>query len=275
MYFFIGFLVLLIAGLVLYFQLKRRKKRHADFVSQHSTALKRIREINEKYPFYNVVYFSETYTYDNEIFFDSISCQDYLIYQLQFKRKEVLEEIRKAEYNRAHFQEYRKEVDEIDSFGVFDAPIEKLSVKLLTSIEKEAFKKYLKHPITEFCFRVYLNCAQINGVVYRRKSEEFSPDTIRVLLNRLSDRSGTFYNDRRIWDAICRVERGKVSNKMRFSIYKRDGYRCRICGRTGRFVDLEIDHIKPIAKGGKSVYSNLQTLCKRCNQEKGDTYYGK
>ncbi|MBP5466276.1 MAG: HNH endonuclease [Clostridia bacterium] len=53
---------------------------------------------------------------------------------------------------------------------------------------------------------------------------------------------------------------------MRFSIYKRDGYRCQHCGRSGRFVDLEIDHIIPISKGGKSTYDNLQTLCQRCNQ---------
>ena len=35
---------------------------------------------------------------------------------------------------------------------------------------------------------------------------------------------------------------------------------------------MDIDHIKPIAKGGKTTYDNLQTLCRRCNKEKGDTY---
>ena len=58
---------------------------------------------------------------------------------------------------------------------------------------------------------------------------------------------------------------------MRFSIYARDGYRCRICGaRQGKIVQLEIDHIIPIAKGGKSTYDNLQTLCHNCNVQKGD-----
>lgn len=51
------------------------------------------------------------------------------------------------------------------------------------------------------------------------------------------------------------------------AIYERDGYRCRCCGR--RTKDLEIDHIVPISKGGKSTYDNLQTLCKRCNKLKG------
>lgn len=77
---------------------------------------------------------------------------------------------------------------------------------------------------------------------------------------------------REIWDSICRVERGRVSNKMRFSIYKRDRYRCCICGRSKYSDFLEIDNINPIAKGGKSTYDNLQTLCRRCNKNKGDKY---
>ena len=36
---------------------------------------------------------------------------------------------------------------------------------------------------------------------------------------------------------------------------------------------LEIDHIKPISKGGKCTYDNLQTLRARCNREKRDKYY--
>lgn len=59
---------------------------------------------------------------------------------------------------------------------------------------------------------------------------------------------------------------------MRFAIYKRDGYRCRYCGISNKFAELEVDHIKLIAKGGKSTYDNLQTLCHRCNVNKGDSY---
>ena len=93
---------------------------------------------------------------------------------------------------------------------------------------------------------------------------------ISTFIKGLNNRSGNFYNDRGVWDALCRVERGKVSNKMRFSIYERDGYRCRKCGVSDRYAQLEIDHIIPIAKGGKTTYDNLQTLCHRCNVEKGD-----
>ena len=35
------------------------------------------------------------------------------------------------------------------------------------------------------------------------------------------------------------MERGKVSNKLRFAIYKRDGYRCRYCHKSQSSTLLE------------------------------------
>jgi uncharacterized protein YozE (UPF0346 family) len=65
--------------------------------------------------------------------------------------------------------------------------------------------------------------------------------------------------------------RESLSPKLRFDVFKRDGYRCRLCGTSA--VDgtqLEIDHIHPVAKGGGSdCIENLQTLCKPCNRGKG------
>ena len=52
---------------------------------------------------------------------------------------------------------------------------------------------------------------------------------------------------------------------------KRDNYKCRICGASQEDgARLHVDHIIPIAKGGKSVMSNLQTLCESCNMGKSD-----
>ena len=120
-----------------------------------------------------------------------------------------------------------------------------------------------------FFLTVRLNCSKINGIIYASKKETFSADTILTLIKRLRNKVGSFFCDREIWNALCRVERGKVSNKMRFAIYERDGYRCRNCGISQSYAQLEIDHIIPIAKGGKSTPDNLQTLCHKCNVEKG------
>lgn len=72
-----------------------------------------------------------------------------------------------------------------------------------------------------------------------------------------------------MWNSIERVERAKVSNELRQEIFERDGYTCVNCGSTEK-ESLEIDHIKPISKGGKTEPDNLQTLCHDCNIRKGN-----
>lgn len=53
-------------------------------------------------------------------------------------------------------------------------------------------------------------------------------------------------------------------------IYLRDNYTCQYCGKVGNPNDLTLDHILPQSRGGKSVWHNLVTSCKRCNTRKGD-----
>jgi 5-methylcytosine-specific restriction endonuclease McrA len=48
-------------------------------------------------------------------------------------------------------------------------------------------------------------------------------------------------------------------------------YVCANCGLRGKSrVLFQVDHIKPMNKGGKSVPENLQILCRKCNAEKSD-----
>lgn len=55
----------------------------------------------------------------------------------------------------------------------------------------------------------------------------------------------------------------------RFQVFKRDGYRCRLCGVTADDgARLEIDHRQSIARGGTSTLENLWVLCADCNRGK-------
>ena len=251
-----------------------RKAKHTNYLLENSLPLKKIDEINKKYTFFEIGSIdSLNHTYDNENFYDTISCKDYLIYQLQFDIRFFEKELHKIDHNKKSLALYKKELSLICDFGAFNDFPPKLNYNYLLKLEKSLFNQRILKAQTNFYVQVFLYCAKMNGDVYRKKHQNFSDADISAFLQRLKNKSGYFYNDREIWDAICRVERGKVSNKMRFAIYERDGYRCKICGRRGNHVALEIDHIKPIAKGGKSTYDNLQTLCKRCNQEKSDKWY--
>ena len=272
MYLLITFGVIAFVFGILFTIYKIVRKKHCDFLYKNSLALKQLLEVNKKYNFYKCEDYNESHTYDNNIFFTNISCQDYLIYQLQYKKNSVLQDIKNVDDNKQKYERYLSEIEQIKSFANFYSEPKKLIKKYLIYLEKKLFKKLQLHPKIKFVINITLQCSKINGYVYDSKYECFEKEQILTLIKRLNNKNVYFYNDREIWNAICRVERGKVSNKMRFSIYERDGHRCCKCGRTGFFTDLEIDHIKPIAKGGKSTYDNLQTLCKRCNKLKGDKY---
>ena len=64
-----------------------------------------------------------------------------------------------------------------------------------------------------------------------------------------------------------------MTDQLRYDIMKRDGFRCQLCGRSqADGVKLHVDHIKPVSKGGKTIPSNLRTLCEQCNLGKKDKY---
>lgn len=68
--------------------------------------------------------------------------------------------------------------------------------------------------------------------------------------------------------------RPKMSKSKRFRILRRDGFRCKMCGRgpdDGDDVKLHIDHKMPLSKGGGNDEENLWTLCDACNGAKSDT----
>jgi len=69
---------------------------------------------------------------------------------------------------------------------------------------------------------------------------------------------------------VCKTDIAKrhVTKSMKREIIMRDGGECLNCGST---VNLTVDHITPLSKGGDNDYSNLQTLCSCCNSRKSDT----
>ena len=243
-------------------------KKYEEFVHEHSLAIKNVKEINKKYDFKKIPSFELENHYDNKIFYDSVSPRDYLTYQLVYIRKEVIVAIRDTAENRRSFSLYQQEVKNECKLRNYDTTELLKNEKKLEAIEKRIFKSLLKGSTIDFDITVRIVHTNINGAVRTSKEDLFYEDEILEIIEKLSHKNGDYYLDDDIWQSICMVERGKVSNRMRFKIYERDGYRCRKCGR--RTDDLEIDHIFPISKGGKSNYDNLQTLCHRCNSLKSN-----
>lgn len=66
-------------------------------------------------------------------------------------------------------------------------------------------------------------------------------------------------------------KRKSTGKKLRFEIFKRDGFRCVYCGSTPVQSVLRVDHVVPVADGGTTEADNLVTSCHDCNAGKGST----
>lgn len=99
----------------------------------------------------------------------------------------------------------------------------------------------------------------------REISYELSAENVSLLLERVqADMTAK---------STASSERAKLTQALRQQILVRDYYTCCNCGLSIQDEPnllLEVDHIVPIAKGGKTVSNNLQTLCWKCNRAKGD-----
>ena len=69
-------------------------------------------------------------------------------------------------------------------------------------------------------------------------------------------------------------DRHHIPLSLRWRVTKRDSYRCVVCGRspaTTLGCELQVDHIVAFSNGGKTIETNLRTLCKECNLGKGSS----
>jgi ATP adenylyltransferase len=73
-----------------------------------------------------------------------------------------------------------------------------------------------------------------------------------------------------IWDYRL-LKRNPVLRSLYLRVMQEARGRCALCGATRDDRPLHIDHIKPISRGGKTEYPNLQVLCSKCNLIKGNT----
>lgn len=64
------------------------------------------------------------------------------------------------------------------------------------------------------------------------------------------------------------MKRKSTGKRLRFEVFKRDGFRCLYCGATPNQKVLRVDHVQPVAGGGTDDPSNLVTACFDCNAGK-------
>lgn len=126
-----------------------------------------------------------------------------------------------------------------------------------------------------FIFRFYRTHIRYRQQNYNRYAYQVN-DIDNTVGKSLSDLLGADYDLEEIgYETTLRKHEAKkqrdlMTPSLRKKIMKRDHYTCRYCGKyMPNGDDIHIDHIIPIAKGGKTIESNLQVLCQKCNLQKG------
>lgn len=70
-----------------------------------------------------------------------------------------------------------------------------------------------------------------------------------------------------IWDYRL-LDEEPIPDSLRFLVIKAAGGRCQLCGIPAKERPLDVDHIIPRSRGGKTELANLQALCSKCNRSK-------
>lgn len=128
---------------------------------------------------------------------------------------------------------------------------------------KQQTIEYLKEHISEWVHNQQLrNLSGLNDV----------PRTIRLLRQegwKIDVRGDGYVMLTSLEKGPARGVRKAISERVRYEVFGRDGFRCQACGRGAKDgVKLTVDHITPVDWGGTNDMTNLITLCEACNRGK-------
>lgn len=177
--------------------------------------------------------------------------------------------IQKLNKNISTYNEYMNRVREIKSTATEDYCKQiKFNYTKFVKYENRIFiSKILSEPqmdVTICCKASYTSPAGRNQY-WKEHNFTFSD------LKKYFDYTIRLKKQRQTRQYQIKQERAKMTESLRYDILKRDNFRCQICGSSAQDgVKLHVDHIVPVSKGGKTIRSNLRTLCDRCNMGKSD-----
>lgn len=161
--------------------------------------------------------------------------------------------------------------------------IERWKLECVQKIDKSILKKYRSKQYNEAvddesAYRFFLVRTQT-----RYQQRNYQKTSYKVMVRTHEYSTDCDYLLRRYMDLEkinfeCTIkayhskeQRKLATRELRERIMRRDNYTCAECGKyMPDEVGLQIDHIIPVSKGGKTVPSNLRVLCSRCNGAKSN-----
>ena len=291
--------IIILSGSIFAFVLvttkNKPKKTHYKYieksVQKYSLRYSQIQELNSTIHFKDIEKTTVLYATCNTIReFDDFDADKYILNSLLYYGfEDVIENFyNQAKFNKKQYELYMEKISAIP-------PTDENHIKNNTKISVDSFHK-IERSLCEDAVLVpaddpvlivkaqyfspkgrnsqvktqYYSVEQVEKILQdaeKRKSEDESrKKTLQFLAEKYkySEDYNTSYKQH---------QRSLMTRKMRYEILKRDHFRCTICGASvADGAKLEVDHIKPISKGGKTEPNNLRTLCQSCNRGKRDRY---
>lgn len=247
-------------------------KRNELIVKAESVRYRKILCLNEEQNFHNIS--SECYKFTSKCkskkSFDKLNLDDYMRYIIEKNEHNIANIINKIEDNNYMYDAYCFDLRSIKSVVTQEQMQEfKMTEKGFKRIEDKVCTSVKLNPRLKINIYLSANYISPKGKKRYEKHREYNYDKIKILYYKVMRNKEI----REAFEEQKKKERMKMTDSLRYDILKRDHYRCQICGVTAKEgAKLHVDHIKPIAKGGKTVPENLQTLCDRCNLGKSDKY---
>lgn len=254
---------------------KKKETVITEKVMEFSRKYKKRKDINEKYTF-------NDWTGDLEFWrrvesvkeFNALEIDDFFEYSIRENYDRVKECYEKALSNKLIYKSYMDEISSIDEMtSTEDAAAAGIKPELFYKIEKRLIETYpLYKPCVECKVYCKITYSSPQGRKHDRKDECYIGDTVKRALEKARlDNQYKSLGDYSQYGP--QYERSLMTADLRYRVLKRDGFRCQICGHSQNDgIKLHVDHIMPISKGGRTVMSNLRTLCEACNEGKSDKY---
>jgi 5-methylcytosine-specific restriction endonuclease McrA len=244
-----------------------------EIVRVNSKKVRGLIALNESVNFHNIrSSFKLEKFYDNKMNFLKIDPAALMAADMRQNIEEYAKYIEQVRENRAEFEEYQQKIDELlkeECSNDFDSL--EITPDDYYKRETRIFNELKLKPVIDCAYGVRMSYSSPSGRVNLYKTDLFNFDDMFACFESVS-RS---YLDRDTYKKLSAVERGEVSDSLRYDILNRDNFTCVLCGASARQgARLHVDHIIPISKGGKSTFDNLRTLCERCNVGKSNKMEG-
>lgn len=238
-------------------------KKENEEVTKVSLKIQNLIQLNEKYNFVKVKKNRKIFEREfSRKSLDRVTRESILKYHLENNIDSFRTDIENAINDLKKLDNYNKELEKISSFESKNES--NYSFNKFKKIENRVFESLI-HKKDEFMINLKIE-VNYRSSAGRVNISRYGKCSFEELVNIYKQ-----WQNGRKYEETKKQERKMMNDDIRYNVLKRDNYTCCICGATAKDgAKLEVDHIIPVSKGGKTIMSNLQTLCDRCNKGKSN-----